>query len=173
MTWPEFPGAIREVFEGFRSPRGEPMVLEQNVFIERVLPAQIQRELSDEEMDHYRRPFVTPGEGRRPMLSWPRNLPIDGEPADVVTVVDEYSNWLAATELPKLFINAEPGAIAHGHVRELIRSWPSLTETTVSGIHFVQEDSPDEIGTAIAEFVRKAYHPSAGEWSDGGTASVR
>jgi haloalkane dehalogenase len=155
MTWSEFPGAIREVFEGFRSPRGESMVLEQNAFIERVLPAQIQRELSDEEMDHYRRPFVTPGEARRPMLSWPRNLPIDGEPADVVAVVDEYSGWMAATELPKLFINAEPGAIAHGHVRELIRSWPNLAETTVSGVHFVQEDSPDEIGTAIAEFVRK------------------
>jgi haloalkane dehalogenase len=105
-------------------------------------------------MDHYRQPFANPGEDRRPTLSWPRNLPIDGEPADVVSVVSDYSSWLADSDVPKLFINAEPGAVVHGRIRELVRSWPNLTETTVSGVHFVQEDSPNEIGAAVAEFVR-------------------
>jgi haloalkane dehalogenase len=155
MTWSEFPNDVRELFEGFRSPQGERMVLEHNIFIEEVLPAQIQRTVSDEEMDHYRAPFANPGESRRPMLSWPRNLPIDGEPADVVAVVNDYSSWLAESDVPKLFINAEPGAVVHGPIRELIRTWPNLTETTVSGVHFVQEDSPDQIGTAVADFVRK------------------
>ncbi|MCW2659383.1 MAG: dhaA, partial [Mycobacterium sp.] len=138
----------------FRSPRGERMALEQNIFVESVLPAQIRRPLSNEEMAHYRQPFANPGEDRRPTLSWPRNLPIDGEPADVVSVVEAYSSWLADSDVPKLFINAEPGAVVHGRIRELVRSWPNLTETTVSGIHFVQEDSPNEIGAAVAEFVQ-------------------
>jgi haloalkane dehalogenase len=97
-----------------------------------VLPGGIQRRLSDEEMDHYRAPFVNPGEDRRPTLSWPRNLPIDGQPADVASVVNDYSGWLAESDVPKLFVNAEPGAVVHGRIRELIRSWPNLTETTVS-----------------------------------------
>ena len=130
------------------------MVLEQNIFVEGVLPAQIQRRLSDQEMGHYRQPFANPGEDRRPTLSWPRNVPIDGEPADVVSVVEANRSWLAESEVPKLFINAEPGAVVNDRSRELIRTWPNLTETTVSGIHFVQEDSPDEIGAAVAEFVR-------------------
>jgi haloalkane dehalogenase len=155
MMWSEFPRKVRQLFQGFRSPRGEEMVLEENIFIESVLPAQIRRQLSDEEMDHYRRPYTDPGEDRRPTLSWPRNLPIDGEPADVVSVVNDYSSWLAQSDVPKLFINAEPGAVIHGRIREHIRTWPNLTETTVNGIHFVQEDSPDEIGAAIAEFVRR------------------
>jgi haloalkane dehalogenase len=154
-SWSEFPNSVRGVFQGFRSPDGEKMVLEQNLFVEAVLPGAIQRRLSDEEMDHYRRPFVDPGEDRRPTLSWPRNIPIDGQPADVVSVVEDYGRWLAKADVPKLFINAEPGAIVRGRVRELVRTWPNLTETTVSGTHFVQEDSPDEIGTAVAEFVRK------------------
>jgi len=119
-----------------------------------VLPALIQRQLSDEEMDHYRQPFASPGEDRRPTLSWPRNLPIDGEPADVVAMVNEYGQWLAGSDVPKLFINAEPGETINERVREIIRTWPSLTETTVSGRHFIQEDSPDEIGQAIARFAR-------------------
>jgi haloalkane dehalogenase len=154
-SWSEFPNSVRGVFQGFRSPDGEKMVLEQNLFVEAVLPGAIQRRLSDEEMDHYRRPFVNPGEDRRPTLSWPRNIPIDGQPADVVSVVEDYGRWLAKADVPKLFINAEPGAIVRGRVRELVRTWPNLTETTVGGTHFVQEDSPDEIGTAVAEFVRK------------------
>jgi haloalkane dehalogenase len=155
ISWSDFPSDLRGVFEGFRSPQGEAMVLEQNIFVEQVLPAGMQRKLSDEEMDHYRRPFVDAGESRRPMLSWPRNIPIDGEPADVVSVVNDYSSWLAESDVPKLFVNAEPGAIVHGRIRDLIRSWPNLTQTTVTGLHFVQEDSPDETGAAIAQFVRK------------------
>jgi haloalkane dehalogenase len=155
MTWSEFPSTVRQLFQGFRSPRGEPMVLEQNIFVESVLPAQIRRQLSDEEMDHYRQPFANPGEDRRPTLSWPRNVPIDGEPADVVAVVEAYSSWLAGSDVPKLFTNAEPGAVVNGRSRELIRIWPNVTETTVSGVHFVQEDSPDEIGAIVAESVRR------------------
>ena len=156
MSWPEFSSApVRELFQRFQSPEGERLVLEQNIFVEGVLPGAIQRQLSDEEMDHYRQPFASPGEDRRPTLSWPRNMPIDGEPADVVAVVNEYSKWLAGSDVPKLFINAEPGAIVHGRIRELIRTWPTLTETTVSGRHFIQEDSPDQIGNAIAQFVRR------------------
>jgi haloalkane dehalogenase len=154
MTWSEFPSAVRQLFRGFRSPRGERMALEQNIFVESVLPAQIRRQLTDEEMGNYRQPFANAGEDRRPTISWPRNLPIDGEPADVVSVVNDYSSWLADSDVPKLFINAEPGAVVHGRIRELVRSWPNLTETTVSGVHFVQEDSPNEIGAAVAEFVR-------------------
>ena len=155
MTWSEFPSDIRGVFEGFRSPQGEQMVLEENDFIEAVLPAGMQRQLSDEEMDHYRKPFVKAGESRRPTLSWPRNIPIDGQPADVASVVNDYGRWLAESDVPKLFVNADPGSIVHGRIRDFIRSWPNLTETTVSGVHFVQEDSPDEIGVAVAQFVRK------------------
>jgi haloalkane dehalogenase len=159
ISWSEFPPDLRGVFRRFRSPEGETMVLEQNIFIEQVLPAGMARQLSDEEMDHYRQPFVNPGESRRPTLSWPRNIPIDGEPADVTSVVNDYSSWLAESDVPKLFVNAEPGAIVQGRIRDLIRSWPNLTETTVSGLHFVQEDSPDEIGTAVAQFVRKLRSP--------------
>jgi haloalkane dehalogenase len=154
MSWSDFPRNHREVFQGFRSSQGEKMVLEQNLFVEAVLPGAIQRRLSDEEMDHYRQPFANPGEDRRPTLSWPRNIPIDGQPADIVSVVEDYSRWLAESDVPKLFINAEPGAIVRGRIRELIRTWPNLTEITVNGSHFIQEDSPNEIGSAIAEFAR-------------------
>jgi haloalkane dehalogenase len=155
MTWSEFPDNARELFQGFRSTAGERMVLEHNIFVEGVLPAQIQRTLSEDEMNHYRQPFANPGEDRRPTLSWPRDVPIDGEPADVVSVVERYRDWLAESDVPKLFINAKPGAIVRGRIRELIRSWPNLTETTVIGSHFIQEDSPDEIGEAVADFVRR------------------
>ena len=157
MSWSDFPSNVREVFQGFRSLHGEKMVLEQNLFVEAVLPGAIQRRLSEDEMHHYRQPFVNPGEDRRPTLSWPRNIPIDGQPADVASVVEDYGRWLAEADVPKLFINAEPGAIVRGRIRELIRTWPNLTETTVSGTHFIQEDSPDEIGVAVAEFVRKLH----------------
>lgn len=155
MTWADWPPAVRGVFQGFRSPQGEPMALEHNIFVERVLPGAILRQLSDEEMNHYRRPFVNGGEDRRPTLSWPRNLPIDGEPAEVVALVNEYRSWLEETDMPKLFINAEPGAIITGRIRDYVRSWPNQTEITVPGVHFVQEDSPEEIGAAIAQFVRR------------------
>ena len=152
-TWSEFPSDFQKVFQRLRSPEGERLVLEQNLVVES-LPSRIRRGLSDEEMNHYRAPFANPGEDRRPTLSWARNIPIDGEPANVVAVVNDYSSWLAESDVPKLFINAEPGFIVSGHMRQLIRSWPNLTETTVNGVLYVQEDSPNEIGTAIAEFVR-------------------
>jgi haloalkane dehalogenase len=113
-------------------------------------------------MSHYRQPFASPGEDRRPTLSWPRNVPIEGEPADVVAVVNHYCTWLAGSDVPKLFINADPGAIINGRIREVIRTWPNLTEATVAGRHFIQEDSPDEIGKAIERFARRlrsALHP--------------
>jgi haloalkane dehalogenase len=131
------------------------MVLDQNLWIEGVLPALIQRRLSDEEMVHYRLPFASPGEDRRLTLSWPRHLPVGGDPADVAAIVDGYGRWLAGSDVPKLFINAEPGEIINDRVRAIIRTWPSLTEAPVSGRHFIQEDSPDEIGRAIAQFVRR------------------
>jgi haloalkane dehalogenase len=157
--WAHFPDDVVNMFRGFRSPAGEHMVLEQNLWIEGVLPALIQRQLSDEEMDHYRQPFASPGEDRRPTLSWPRHLPVEGDPADVAAIVNEYGNWLAGSSVPKLFINAEPGEIINDRVRDIIRTWPSLTEATASGRHFIQEDSPGEIGQAIAQFVRGPRAP--------------
>lgn len=153
LTWAEWPEAARGVFQGFRSAAGEDMVLEKNVFVERVLPGSILRKLSDEEMGIYRAPFAEPGEGRRPTLTWPRQIPLDGEPAEVVKIVDEYSKWLSISSVPKLFINAEPGAILIGAQREFCRSWRNQKEVTVKGNHFLQEDSPDEIGRAIADWL--------------------
>jgi len=152
-NWEDWPADARRVFQGFRSPAGESMALEKNVFVEAVLPGSILRKLSDEEMGHYRAPFLEPGESRRPTLTWPRQIPIEGEPADVVEIVRSYATWLASSDLPKLFINAEPGAILTGRVRELCRLWPNQTEVTVPGSHFIQEDSGEEIGRAIATWL--------------------
>jgi haloalkane dehalogenase len=154
IDWKDFPEPVRAVFQGFRSPQGEAMVLDDNTFVEAVLPGAIQRKLSDEEMDHYRQPFRNAGEDRRPTLSWPRNIPIEGEPADVVAVVEEYGQWLAHSDVPKLFIKGEPGALIRGRVLDFVRTWPNQTEVSVPGVHFVQEDSPDEIGAAVASFAR-------------------
>jgi haloalkane dehalogenase len=154
IDWSDFPGPMRSVFQGFRSPEGESMVLEQNVFVEGVLPGSIKRQLTDEEMDHYRAPFRTAGEDRRPTLSWPRNIPIEGEPADVVATVEEYGRWLSQSDVPKLFIKGEPGALIRGRALDFVRTWPNQTEVSVPGVHFLQEDSPDEIGAAVASFVR-------------------
>lgn len=150
VSWDEWPEAARGVFQGFRSSAGEEMVLDKNTFVERVLPGSILRDLSEQEMAVYRRPFQNSGEDRRPTLTWPRQIPIDGTPADVAEIVQAYADWLAEADLPKLFINAEPGAILIGAQREFCRSWPNQTEVTVSGNHFLQEDSPHEIGQAIA-----------------------
>ncbi len=152
MEWDEWPGAARGVFEGFRSPAGEDMVLEKNIFVENVLPGSIIRDLDDAEMAVYRRPFTQAGEDRRPTLTWPRQIPLGGEPADVVAIVSDYADWMSANDLPKLFVNAEPGAILTGPMREFCRTWRNQTEVTVKGNHFVQEDSPDEIGQALAQW---------------------
>lgn len=154
IGWADWPENARGIFEGFRSPAGEEMILEKNLFIEAVLPASIQRTLTPEEMDVYRRPFEEPGESRRPTLTWPRQIPIEGEPEDVCRIVADYAAWLAESGVAKLFVNAEPGAILVGRQREVCRAWPNQTEVTVRGLHFVQEDSPDEIGEAVARWRR-------------------
>ena len=153
VTWAEWPEAARRVFQGFRSEAGESMVLERNVFVENVLPGSMLRRLSDEEMAEYRRPFLEPGERRRPTLTWPREIPIEGEPADVTGIVRSYGEWLSSSPVPKLFVDAEPGAILAGRLREFCRTWPNQTEVTVRGTHFIQEDSPDEIGRAVADWL--------------------
>jgi haloalkane dehalogenase len=154
IDWSDFPGPMRTVFQGFRTPEGESMVLEQNMFVEAVLPASVKRTLTDEEMEHYREPFRNPGEDRRPTLSWPRNIPIEGEPAEVVATVKEYGAWLSQSDVPKLFIKGEPGALIRGRALDFVRTWPNQTEVSVPGVHFIQEDSADEIGAAVASFVR-------------------
>ena len=153
MTWAEWPEDARRVFQGFRSPAGEEMVLEKNVFVERVLPGSVLRGLTEEEMAVYRRPYLDPGESRRPTLTWPRQIPIDGEPADVTEVASAYADWLASSPVPKIFVNADPGAILTGPQREFCRTWPNQTEVTVHGSHFIQEDSPNEIGEALAAWL--------------------
>ena len=149
LSWTDWNQEARPIFEGFRSPAGEVMALEKNIFVERVLPGSILRELKETEMAVYRRPFSKPGEDRRPTLTWPREIPIEGEPEDVTRIVSRYAEWLAESKIPKLFINAEPGAILIGAQREFCRSWPNQKEVTVPGSHFIQEDSPDAIGEAI------------------------
>ena len=153
MSWEDFNQDARPVFEGFRSSSGESMVLEKNIFIEKVLPGSIIRTLREEEMAEYRRPYLNAGEDRRPTLSWPREIPLDGEPSGVAEIVEAYGQWMGTVEFPKLFINADPGAILIGPQREFCRTWPNTTELTVKGIHFIQEDSPDQIGQGIAAWM--------------------
>ncbi|WP_432991159.1 haloalkane dehalogenase [Dactylosporangium sp. CA-233914] len=144
----------RALLQALRSDAGEEMILRDNLFVEQVLPQAILRTLSDEEMAQYRRPFAEPGEGRRPTLTWPREIPIEGEPADVAAIADAYADWLATSDVPKLFLKAEPGAIlASDWLLDVVRGWPAQAEVTVAGLHFVQEDSPDEIGRAIASWM--------------------
>ena len=153
MTWHEWPEAAAGIFQGFRSPAGEEMVITKNLFVEAVLPGSIQRKLTPEEMNEYRRPFVE-AEHRRPTLTWPRQIPIEGEPADVTQIVTDYGEWLSSSDVPKLLINADPGAILNGPQLEYCRTWPNQTEVTVAGNHFCQEDSPHEIGQAIADWLQ-------------------
>jgi haloalkane dehalogenase len=151
--WEDFPQGRDAIFRALRSPKGDGMVLDDNFFIETVLPRSIVRKLADDEMDAYRAPFRDRA-ARLPTLVWPRELPIDGEPADVVAIVEAYGKWLADSSLPKLFIRAEPGALITGRAVELCRRFSNQREVTVKGIHFIQEDSPAEIGVALREFVR-------------------
>ena len=149
ITWEDWPEGARGIFQGFRSAKGEDLVLERNMFVEAVLPSSILRNLTEAEMNAYRGPFDTP-EHRQPTLNWPRQIPIEGEPAHMVELVEAYGAFMAASPIPKLFINADPGSILVGKQREFCRSWPNQTEVTVKGLHFVQEDSPEEIGQAVA-----------------------
>ena len=153
LTWTDWPESARGIFQAFRSPVGAELILDKNIFVERVLPKSVLRELTAEEMTVYRAPFVQPGEDRRPTLTWPNELPIEGHPADVCAVVAAYGQWLRTSEVPKLFINAEPGMIMTGRAREFARSWPNQREVTVQGLHFIQEDSPREIAAAITDWL--------------------
>jgi haloalkane dehalogenase len=153
VSWDDWPERSRPIFQAMRSTSGEVIVLEKNVFVERILPSSIIRELSDEEMDEYRRPFRNPGEDRRPALTWPREIPIDGDPEDVAAIIEDYARWLSTSDVPKLFVDADPGAILVGSQREYCRGWPNQTEVRVTGTHFIQEDSPDEIGVALGRWI--------------------
>jgi len=153
-TWDDFSKQAAPVFQGFRSPAGEEMVLQKNIFVEKVLPGSVLRGLTDAEMAVYRRPFAEVGEDRRPTLTWPRQIPIEGEPEDVVAIVGDYAERMAENDLPKLFVDAKPGAILTGGNRDFCRTWKNQTEVTVAGSHFIQEDSPDEIGTALADWIQ-------------------
>lgn len=148
----EFPAPVRPVFDGLRSEAGDKMVLEQNFFVEKMFPNSVLREMTDAEMDVYRRPFANPGEDRRPTLTWPREIPIAGTPADTAERMQASADWMAENEMPKLFVNAKPGAMLSGAAREFCRTWKNQTEVTVKGLHFIQEDSPHEIGAAIADW---------------------
>lgn len=155
MAWEEWPKKITPLFQAMRSDAGEAMILEKNVFVERILPGSILRQLSESEMAEYRRPFLTPGEDRRPTLTWPRQIPLGGEPTNVVEIAAAYSKWLEHSEVPKLFINAEPGAILTGPMRETARGFANQTEITVRGLHFIQEDSGGEIGEEVRKWFKK------------------
>lgn len=160
LTWDLWPEAARKIFQGMRSEAGEEMVLEKNVFVERILPASVARGLTDAEMAVYRKRYTEPGESRRPTLTWPREIPMEGEPKDVVAIVDNYGKWLASNDSPpKLFVNADPGTILIGKQREFCRSWPNQQEITVPGLHFIQEDSPKAIGQAAAKFLEAIPKP--------------
>jgi haloalkane dehalogenase len=162
MSWTDLAENARPIFRQLRSPAGEALVLEQNLFIEKILPNAVLRRFTAEELEHYRRPFEQPGEDRRPTLSWPRSLPLDGEPAEVVDVIRSSCLWLSRSDIPKLFINGEPGQLVGAHLRGIIRGWPNQAEVAVKGRKLLQEDSPEEIGEAIAVFVgrlRRAQPP--------------
>lgn len=153
-TWNEFPAALHEPIQMLRSTAGERAVLEENFFIETLLPSAIMRDLTAGEHAEYRRPFERKGEDRLATLAGPRGLPIAGEPAGTVAIVEAYSKYLEQSrDVPKLFINADPGAFLVCYAREFVRTLPNLTEVTVTGSHFVQEDSPHEIGIALRDWL--------------------
>jgi haloalkane dehalogenase len=152
-SWDEWSPQAVPIFQGFRSDKGEAMILDRNMFVERVLPGSVLRKLSEAEMAEYRRPYLE-REDRWPTLTWPRQIPIAGEPADVVQIAADYSQWMAHNDIPKLFVNADPGAILIGAPRDFCRSWKNQTEVTVSGSHFIQEDSAPAIGKAVADWMK-------------------
>lgn len=160
LTWDDWPEQAVGIFKGMRSDAGEEMVLVKNVFVERILPGSVLSPIADQDMAVYRKPYLEPGEGRRPTLTWPRELPIDGEPAHVTDVVSANEQWLSGSGVPKLFIDADPGSIVGDRVRDRVRSWPNVTEVRVRGIHFIQEDSGPEIGRAIADWLNRSDQQS-------------
>jgi haloalkane dehalogenase len=160
MTWAEFPESLQSIFQALRSDAGESMVLQHNFFVEQVLPAGVLRQLSDNEMAAYRRPYSNPGEDRRPTLTWPRQVPLDGEPVETARHVQAYADWLCTSQVPKLFLNGEPGAVLTGVNRDFCRRWPNQREVSVAGAHFLQEDSPDVVGASISEWLQGIRLPT-------------
>jgi haloalkane dehalogenase len=156
ITPADGPSKFRPILVALRSDEGEELIFNQNMFVERVLPELVLRKLSDPEMAEYRRPFLK-REDRWPTLTWPRQIPIAGTPADVVAIADSYAHWMSENDLPKLFVNAEPGTILTGQLREFCRGWKNQTEVTVPGLHFIQEDSGRDIGRAIADWIIENY----------------
>jgi haloalkane dehalogenase len=154
LTWDDWPESAVSVFQGMRSEAGEEMVLTKNVFVERILPASVLTPIPEEDMTVYKKPYLETGESRRPTLTWPREIPIDGDPQYMVGVVEANEQWLSGADVPKLFVNADPGSILGDRVRDRVRAWPNLEEVTVRGVHFIQEDSGPEIGAAIADWLR-------------------
>lgn len=153
-TWDDWPENARNIFQALRSPAGEELILEKNIFVERILTSSIMRTLSDEEMNEYRRPFAAAGEDRRPTLTWPRQIPVAGAPADVVQIASDYAKWMAGNDIPKLFIDAKPGSILTGKARDFALSFKNQTVVEAAGYHFLQEDSPDEIGQALSDWLK-------------------
>jgi len=154
VTWDDWPESARGIFKGFRSDKGEDLILQRNMFVEAVLPSSVIRQMGEEEMNQYRKPFIRVAD-RQPTLNWPRQIPIDGEPPHMVDLVASYGEWMASNqELPKLFINAAPGSILTGKALKFCRTWPNQKEVTVAGTHFIQEDSPAQIGIAVAEWLK-------------------
>jgi haloalkane dehalogenase len=153
--WDDMGAGGQDFFRRLRSPEGEPIIFDENAFVERVIPTATLRTLREDEMTVYRAPYLQ-REARLPTLVWPREQPIDGTPGDVVAIVTQYSDWLRQSSVLKLFINAEPGALIMARAREFCRTWPNQREVTVRGIHFIQEDSPREIGAALRDFLQRS-----------------
>ena len=155
LTWDQWPENARNIFQLMRSDAGEEIVLEKNVFVERILLNDSANGFTDEEKAEYIRPFIDAGEDRRPTLTWPRQIPVDGSPQAVIDEVIKNGEFHKNSDIPKLFINADPGSILIGEQREFVRTWNNLEEITVKGNHFIQEHSPNEIGKALSEFINK------------------
>ncbi|MFC1665337.1 haloalkane dehalogenase [Pseudomonadota bacterium] len=155
MTWDYWTEEVADLMRKFRSQEGEKLVLEDNFFVEKILPAMVIRDLPGEVHDEYRRPYRNPGEDRRPTLTWPREIPVEGEPADVLAVIDANNAWMKSSSIPKLFFHCEPETVLKGHILDMVRTFPKQTEVTVKGLHYVQEDSPHEIGEALADWYQK------------------
>lgn len=153
FKWDFWPEAVADLMRKFRGPEGEKLVLEDNFFVEKILPAMVKRSLPQEVWNEYRRPYRTPGEDRRPTLTWPREIPIEGDPADVLAVCERNNTWLKQSSLPKLLIHTNPPTVLMAHILDEVRTFPNQEEVTISGLHYVHEDHPHEIGEAIAEWL--------------------
>lgn len=149
LHWDYWPPHVSDLMRRFKSDEGEELVLGQNYFVEKILPAMVIRDLPEEVKEEYRRPYRNPGEDRRPTLTWPREIPVEGHPEDVLNTINTYTEWLKTSELPKLFIHCEPETVLKGHILRTVRTFPNQTELTVSGLHYVHEDSPHQIGKAL------------------------